>query len=101
MAPARPQHTKKFGNFYKRRGWKFGVIGAFTFRNGVREQLMQNTLQLIPYYIDLDNNSPVEVVQACLFKFKKEKFDLVIVDTSGCHMLESALFGGAAARGRN
>ncbi|KAH0793299.1 SRP54-type protein [Histomonas meleagridis] len=83
----------KLGNFYKRRGWKVGVIGADTFRAGAREQLMQNALQAnIPYYIDLDNNDPIEISLAGLAKFKKEKFDLVIVDTSGRHMQESQLF---------
>lgn len=83
----------KLGNFYKRRGWKVGVIAADTFRAGAREQLMQNAQQVnIPYYVDFVTEDPVEVAIAGVNKFKKENFNMIIVDTSGRHMQESALF---------
>lgn len=83
----------KLGNYYKKRGWKVGLIAADTFRAGAREQLMQNAQQVnIPYYVDFVTEDPVEVALAGVEKFKKEKFNMIIVDTSGRHMQEAALF---------
>ena len=83
----------KLGNFYKKRGWKVGVIAADTFRAGAREQLMQNAQQVnVPYYVDFVTEDPVEVALAGVEKFKKENFNMIIVDTSGRHMQETALF---------
>ncbi|KAK8892778.1 Signal recognition particle [Tritrichomonas musculus] len=83
----------KLGNYYKKRGWKVGLIAADTFRAGAREQLMQNAQHVnIPYYVDFVTEDPVEVALAGVEKFKKEKFNMIIVDTSGRHMQESALF---------
>ncbi|OHT01389.1 SRP54-type protein [Tritrichomonas foetus] len=83
----------KLGNYYKKRGWKVGVIAADTFRAGAREQLMQNAQQVnIPYYVDFVTEDPVEVALSGVEKFKREKFNMVIVDTSGRHMQEAALF---------
>ena len=83
----------KLGNYYKKRNWKVGVIAADTFRAGAREQLMQNAQQVnIPYYVDFVNENPVEVALAGVEKFRREKYNMIIVDTSGRHMQESALF---------
>lgn len=83
----------KFGNYYKKRGLKVGLIAADTFRAGAREQLMQNAQNVnIPYFVDFVTEDPVEVALAGVEKFKKEKFNMIIVDTSGRHMQESALF---------
>ena len=62
----------KLGNYYKKRGWKVGVIAADTFRAGAREQLMQNAQQVnIPYYVDFVTEDPVEVALAGVEKFKR------------------------------
>ena len=83
----------KLGSFYKRRGWKVAVVAADTFRAGAREQLMQNAQQVgVAYYVDLMNQDPVAVAVAGVNKFKREKFDMIIVDTSGRHMQEANLF---------
>lgn len=83
----------KLGGYYKRRGWKAAVVAADTFRAGAREQLMQNAqLAGIAYYVDFDTQDPVAVALAGVEKFKKERFDMIIVDTSGRHMQEKALF---------
>lgn len=83
----------KLGSYYKRRGWKVAVVAADTFRAGAREQLMQNAQAVhIDYYVDFLNQDPVEVALAGVEKFRKERYDLVIVDTSGRHMQEAALF---------
>jgi signal recognition particle subunit SRP54 len=83
----------KLGGYYKRLGWKAAVVAADTFRAGAREQLMQNAQQVgISYYVDFDTQDPVAVALAGVEKYKKERFDMIIVDTSGRHMQESALF---------
>lgn len=83
----------KLGLYYKKRKWKVGLIGADTFRAGAREQLMQNAQQVkIPYYVDFDQQDPVAVAINGMEKFRKENFDIVILDTSGRNAQEDALF---------
>ena len=83
----------KLANYYKRRNWKTGVIAADTFRAGAREQLMQNAQTArVPYYVDFEENDPVQCALKGIEKFKKEKYEIVIIDTSGRHMQEEALF---------
>lgn len=83
----------KLANYYKRRNWKVGVIAADTFRAGAREQLMQNAQSVgIPYYVDFSEQDPVKCAMNGVEKFKKEKFEMVFIDTSGRHMQEQALF---------
>jgi len=83
----------KLANYYKRRNWKTGVIAADTFRAGAREQLMQNAQAAkIPYFVDFVETDPVQVAVKGIEKFKKDKFEIVIIDTSGRHMQEQALF---------
>ncbi|EAX92927.1 SRP54-type protein, putative [Trichomonas vaginalis G3] len=83
----------KLANYYKRRNWKTGVIAADTFRAGAREQLMQNAQTArIPYFVDFTESDPVQVALKGIDKFKKEKFEIAIIDTSGRHMQEEALF---------
>lgn len=83
----------KLANFYKRRNWKTGVIAADTFRAGAREQLMQNAQTArIPYFVDFTEQDPVQAALKGIEKFRKEKYEIVIIDTSGRHMQEEALF---------
>ena len=83
----------KLGYYYKRKGWKVGLVGADTFRAGAREQLMQNAQRVgIPYYVDFDNQDPVSVALTGVSNFKKNKYDIIIVDTSGKNAQEGALF---------
>ena len=83
----------KLANYYKRRSWKTGVIAADTFRAGAREQLMQNAQTArVPYYVDFEEQDPVQCAIKGIQKFMKEKFEIVIIDTSGRHMQEEALF---------
>lgn len=37
-------------------------------------------------------SDPVKIAVEGVERFKEEKFDLIIVDTSGCHQQEAALF---------
>ncbi|OMJ14165.1 Signal recognition particle 54 kDa protein [Smittium culicis] len=60
----------KLANYYHRRGWKTALVCADTFRAA----------------------DPAQIAAEGVAKFKEKKFELVIVDTSGRHKQESALF---------
>ncbi|KAK8853713.1 Signal recognition particle [Tritrichomonas musculus] len=82
----------KLGNFYKKQGFKVGLISTDTLGGGSREQLMQNAQEYdLPYYVDFVTNDPVEIAASGIDKFKKEKFNLIIIDTS-TYLQETALF---------
>lgn len=83
----------KLAHFYKRDHWKTAVVGADTFRAGAREQLLANAQQVdVDCYVDFVNQDPVEVAITGVRKFKHEHNEIIIVDTSGRHMQEEALF---------
>lgn len=83
----------KFAHYYQRKGWKTGLVCADTYRAGAFDQLKQNaTKARIPFYGSYTEVDPVVVAEAGVNKFKKEKYDLIIIDTSGRHKQENALF---------
>lgn len=83
----------KLARHYQARGLKACLVCADTFRAGAFDQLKQNaTKAKIPYYGSLTETDPAKVAKEGVDKFKKEKFDIIIVDTSGRHRQESALF---------
>lgn len=83
----------KFAVYYQRRGFKVGLVCADTFRAGAFDQLKQNaTKAKIPFYGSYTETNPIKVSKDGVDKFKKEKFDIIIVDTSGRHKQESDLF---------
>eukprot|EP00461_Guttulinopsis_vulgaris_P004480 UN04482 len=83
----------KFAHYYQRKGWKVGLVCADTYRAGAFDQLKQNaTKARIPFYGSYTEVDPVVVAEAGVSKFKKEKYDLIIIDTSGRHKQENALF---------
>lgn len=46
----------------------------------------------VPYYGSYSESDPVQIALAGVDKFKKESFELIIVDTSGRHKQEADLF---------
>ena len=83
----------KLAYFYHRKGWKTGLVCADTFRAGAFDQLKQNaTKAKIPFYGSYSESDPVLVAGQGVAKFKKEGFEIIIVDTSGRHKQETALF---------
>lgn len=82
----------KYANFYKRRGFKVGIVCADTFRAGAFDQVKQNAARInVPYFGSSDPD-PVKVAREGVAKFKKNDFELILVDTSGRHTQEEALF---------
>ncbi|KGG51220.1 signal recognition particle protein [Mitosporidium daphniae] len=76
-----------------KKGFKVGLVCADTFRAGAYDQLRQNaTKARIPYFGSYSEPDPVKIALQGLQKFTQEKFELIIVDTSGRHAQETSLF---------
>lgn len=83
----------KYAVFYQRKGWKVALVCADTFRAGAFDQLKQNASKVrIPFYGSYSETDPVQIAVEGVELFKKEKYDLIIVDTSGRHKQETSLF---------
>jgi len=83
----------KLARHYQTRGFKSCLVCADTFRAGAYDQLKQNaTRAKIPFYGNLTQTDPAVVAYEGVSLFKKEKFDVIIVDTSGRHRQEKDLF---------
>ncbi|KAK9087603.1 hypothetical protein Syun_029997 [Stephania yunnanensis] len=110
----------KYAYYHQKKGWKPALVCADTFRAGAFDQLKQNaTKAKIPFYgrgigkllgacknarallleIGYGNagksymeSDPVKIAAEGVERFKKENCDLIIVDTSGRHKQEAALF---------
>ena len=83
----------KLARYYANRGFKACLVCADTFRAGAYDQLKQNaTKAKIPYYGSLTQTDPAVVAAEGVARFKKEKFEIIIVDTSGRHKQEADLF---------
>ncbi|GMT20254.1 hypothetical protein PFISCL1PPCAC_11551, partial [Pristionchus fissidentatus] len=83
----------KMAYYYQKRGWKTCLICADTFRAGAFDQLKQNaTKARIPFYGSYSEMDPVVIAAEGVEKFKKDNFEIIIVDTSGRHKQEASLF---------
>lgn len=83
----------KLARYYQSRGFKSCLVCADTFRAGAYDQLKQNaTKAKIPYYGSLTQTDPAVVAAEGVARFRKEKFEIIIVDTSGRHQQEADLF---------
>ena len=66
---------------------------AQTFRAGAFDQLKQNaTKAKIPFYGSYTETDPAQIAAEGVAQFKQEGYEIIIVDTSGRHMQEEALF---------
>lgn len=83
----------KFANYYQRKGWKVAMVCADTFRAGAFDQLKQNATKLrVPFYGSYTEADPVLIAEEGVEQFVKDKYEVIIVDTSGRHKQEGALF---------
>lgn len=83
----------KLARHYAQRGFRACLVCADTFRAGAYDQLKQNAIKAkIPYYGSLTQTDPSIVAAEGVARFKKEKFEIIIVDTSGRHRQEADLF---------
>src|SRR3978361_531366 len=78
---------------YRTRVFKDFFVCSYTFRDVAFDQFKQNSTKAkIPYYGSLTQTDPAVVAKEGVDKFKKERFEVIIVDTSGRHRQEDALF---------
>lgn len=83
----------KLAAYYHKRGFKSCIVCADTFRAGAFDQTRQSaTKAKIPYFGSYTETDPVSIAAQGVSKFRKERFDVIIVDTSGRHKQESELF---------
>ncbi|RPA73498.1 signal recognition particle protein [Ascobolus immersus RN42] len=83
----------KLARYYEARGFKVGLVCADTFRAGAFDQLKQNAAKAgIPYFGSYTETDPVIVAQQGVTTFRKKRFEIIIVDTSGRHSQERELF---------
>jgi signal recognition particle subunit SRP54 len=76
-----------------RRGWKTALVCADTFRAGAFDQLKQNaTKACIPFYGSYTESDPLVIAMDGVESFRRDNFELIIVDTSGRHAQEATLF---------
>ncbi|RKP00532.1 hypothetical protein CXG81DRAFT_13106 [Caulochytrium protostelioides] len=72
---------------------KVGVVCTDTFRAGAFDQLKQNATRAgIPFYGSYTDADPIHVAREGIAEFTRNKFDLVLIDTSGRHTQEGELF---------
>ncbi|GAA5873493.1 hypothetical protein JCM1840_007395, partial [Sporobolomyces johnsonii] len=83
----------KLATHYMRRGLKVALVCADTFRAGAFDQLKQNAVKAkVPFFGSYTETDPVSIALSGVTKFRAERFDVIIVDTSGRHRQESELF---------
>lgn len=83
----------KLAVYYQKRGFKSCIVCADTFRAGAFDQTRQSaTKAKVAYFGSYTETDPVVTAAQGVAKFKKERFEVIIVDTSGRHKQESELF---------
>lgn len=83
----------KLAVHYQKRGFKCCIVCADTFRAGAFDQTRQSaTKAKVHFYGSYTETDPVAIASEGVAKFKKERFEVIIVDTSGRHRQESELF---------
>jgi len=83
----------KLAFYYKNKGFKVGMICADCYRAGAYAQLLQNAAKAkVKFYGNQESSDPVEIAMEGITKFREMGLDLIIVDTSGRHKQEEALF---------
>lgn len=83
----------KMANYYRKRGWKTGLVCADTFRPGAFAQLSQNALKTkTAFFGDENEKNECSIAKRGVEYFKEKNFDVIIVDTSGRNKQDEALF---------
>ncbi|KAL9185173.1 hypothetical protein ACHAXT_002950 [Thalassiosira profunda] len=83
----------KYAHYYQRRGWRTAMVCADTFRAGAFDQLKQNATKLrVPFYGSYTEADPVSIAEEGVERFVSDGYEVIIVDTSGRHRQEEALF---------
>lgn len=83
----------KYAYYWTRKNYRVAMVCADTFRAGAFDQLKQNATKIrVPFYGSYSETDPVVIAREGVALFKKEGFEVIIVDTSGRHRQEDDLF---------
>ena len=83
----------KYAAYYARKGWRVSMVCCDSFRAGAFDQLKQNATKLrVPFYGSYTEADPVVIATNGVKQFKDERFEIILIDTSGRHRQEEALF---------
>jgi signal recognition particle subunit SRP54 len=83
----------KFAYHYMKKGWRVGVVCADTFRAGAFTQLQMNAAKIkCPFFGHQKETDPVKIAESGVNYFRSKNYEIIIVDTSGRHRQETALF---------
>lgn len=83
----------KYAHYYQQRKWRVAMVCADTFRAGAFDQLKQNATRVrVPFYGSYTESDPVKIAAEGVAQFKKEGYEIILVDTSGRHKQEASLF---------
>lgn len=82
----------KLAAYFRKRGFKVGMVCADTYRPGAYEQLEQLGDQVgVPVFGDSEASNPIALTKKSVERFKEDSQDLIIIDTAGRHRKEEAL----------
>lgn len=82
----------KLALYYKRRGYRVGLVCADTFRPAAYEQLKQLGSKIgVEVYGNLREKDSVKIALEGVRYFKGKGYDLIIIDTAGRHKEEKGL----------
>jgi signal recognition particle subunit SRP54 len=82
----------KLAYFYKKKGFKVGMVCADTYRPGAYLQLQQLGEQIgVKVLGDPRATDPIKLCKECVERLKSEGYELILVDTAGRHRKEEEL----------
>eukprot|EP00477_Mikrocytos_mackini_P001974 GAHX01002156.1.p1 GENE.GAHX01002156.1~~GAHX01002156.1.p1 ORF type:complete len:321 (-),score=68.13 GAHX01002156.1:60-1022(-) len=85
--------ASKLAYYYKRNGFRVAMVCADTYRAGAYAQLKQNASKIkIPFYGSATAVDAAKIASEGVKCFKNDKYDIILVDTSGRHKNEKDLF---------
>lgn len=76
----------KLANFYKKRGYRVGLVTTDTYRPAAYDQLKQISEQIgVPFYGEKGGKDPVKIAKRGIEFLKNKGVNVIIVDTAGRH----------------
>ncbi len=82
----------KLAAYYKKRGYKPGLVWSDTYRPGAYEQLKQLGEEIdVPVYGNPDKKDAVKAAKEGVEHFEEDSKDLILIDTAGRHREEETL----------
>lgn len=84
--------TAKLARYLLKRGMKISIVCSDTWRPAAYNQLKQLADQIqVPFYGEPENKNSIQIAMNGVDKYKKEKKEIIIVDTAGRHKEEKSL----------